>query len=72
VDSVDWGTVSAIGALTAASLGYLARQIHRVEDKLSARMDRMEGRMDRMESTLRSDIGQLTERYIAHLERHPH
>jgi hypothetical protein len=52
VEEVDWGTVTAIGALVAASVGYLSRQMNRLEDRLTARIDH------------------LTERYIAHLERH--
>ena len=61
---MDWGTVSAIGALVAVCFGYLSRQIQRVDDKLT-------GRMDRLEERLGGQISQLTERYIAHLERHP-
>jgi hypothetical protein len=59
---MDWGSVSVIGGLVAASFGYLSRQLHRVEDKLTTRMD---GRMDRLEGKL----DKLTERYIEHLER---
>ena len=62
---MDWGTVSAIGALVVACFGYLSRQMNRLDDRLSARMDGME-------RSLGARIEQLTERYIAHLERHPH
>jgi hypothetical protein len=41
-------------------------------DRTDSRIDRIDGRIDRMEAAIRSDIAQLTERYIAHLERHPH
>ncbi len=58
---MDWGTVSAIAALVVACFGYLARQMNRLEDRLSAVEHNLAGRID-----------QLTERYIAHLERHPH
>jgi hypothetical protein len=60
VDGVDWGTVSPIAALVVACAGYLSRQMNRQEDRLSHRIDGLAGRID-----------QLTERYIAHLERHP-
>lgn len=61
VFDVDWGTVSTLGALMAACFGYLARQMNRLDDKLSAVETRVTARID-----------QLTERYIRHLERHPH
>jgi len=60
---VDWGTVTAIGALVAACVGYLSRQMNRLEDRLTARIDGVEG-------SLSGRIDHLTERYIAHLERH--
>ncbi|MGH8998576.1 MAG: hypothetical protein ACRDY7_04220 [Acidimicrobiia bacterium] len=73
---VDWGTVSAIGALVAVCFGYLARQLNRLDDKLSGRIDgledRLTARIDGVESRLSVRVDQLTERYIAHLERHPH
>ena len=62
---MDWGTVGALGALVTASFGYLARQMNRLEDRLS-------GRIDGLETRLTARIDQLTERYISHLERHPH
>ncbi|MGH9034693.1 MAG: hypothetical protein ACRD0O_02945 [Acidimicrobiia bacterium] len=62
---VDWGSVSAIAALVVACFGYLARQMNRLEDRL-------ENRLDAMERSLGGRIDKLTERYIAHLERHPH
>jgi hypothetical protein len=69
VFEVDWGSVSVIGGLVAASFGYLSRQIHRLEDKLFAEMGgldtRLGSRMDRLEDKL----DKLTERYIEHLER---
>jgi hypothetical protein len=61
VDGVDWGTVSAIAALVVACAGYLSRQMNRLEDRLTVRIDGIAGRIDH-----------LTERYIAHLERHSH
>jgi hypothetical protein len=61
VHEVDWGTVSAIAALVVACFGYLARQMNRLEDRL-----------DGMERSLAGHIDKLTERYITHLERHPH
>lgn len=87
VFEVDWGTVSPIGALVAVCFGYLARQLNRLDDKLSGRIDgledrltaridevesRLSGRIDGVESRLSGRVDQLTERYIAHLERHPH
>ncbi len=90
---MDWGTVTAIAALTVACFGYLSRQMNRLEDRLGARIDglatrtdgverslasRIDGverslgrRIDGVERSLGSRIDQLTERYIAHLERHP-
>lgn len=62
---MDWGTVSAIAALVVACFGYLARQMNRLEDRLEARIDGVE-------RSLSGHIAKLTERYIAHLERHPH
>ena len=61
---MDWGTVSAIAALVAAGFGYLSRQMNRLEDRLGARIDGVE-------HSLGARIDHLTERYIAHLERHP-
>jgi hypothetical protein len=76
VKEVDWGTVSAIAALVVACFGYLSRQMNRLDDRLSARIDGVEhslaSRIDGVERSLGSRIDQLTERYIAHLERHPH
>jgi hypothetical protein len=63
VDEVDWGTVSAIAALVVACVGYLSRQMNRLDDRLT-------GRLDGVEARLGARIDQLTERYIAHLERH--
>ena len=68
---MDWGTVSAIAALVVACFGYLSRQMNRLEDRLGARIDGLDTRMDGMERSLGARIDQLTERYIAHLERHP-
>jgi hypothetical protein len=65
VVEVDWGTVSAIAALVVACFGYLSRQMNRLDDRLGTRIDGLE-------RSLASRIDQLTERYIAHLERHPH
>ena len=62
---MDWGTVSAIAALVVACVGYLSRQMNRLEDRL-------DNRIDGLEQSLTVHINQLTERYIAHLERHPH
>jgi hypothetical protein len=61
VDEVDWGTVSAIAALVVVGCGYLSRQMHHLEARLT-------GLIDRLEDQMRA----LTERYIAHLERHAH
>ncbi|MGH7535419.1 MAG: hypothetical protein ACREMG_07525 [Gemmatimonadales bacterium] len=74
--AVDWGTVTAIGTLVALCFGYLSRQLHRVDDKLTSRIDGVEakltGRIERAEVELGRRIDALTERYISHLERHPH
>ncbi len=70
VFEVDWGSVSVIGGLVAGSFGYLSRQMHRVEDKLTVqmgglengvngRMDRLEGRIDRLEEKLNNHVGRL-------------
>jgi hypothetical protein len=76
VDEVDLGTVLAIAALMVTCVGYLSRQMNRVDDRLTARIDGVESRLtahiDGVESNLGSRIDQLTERYIAHLERHSH
>ena len=60
---MDWHTVLAIAALVVASFGYLSRQMNRMEDRLTTRIDGVETRLG-------SRIDKLTERYIAHLERH--
>jgi hypothetical protein len=65
VTEVDWGTPSAIAALVVACFGHLSCQMNRLEDRLGARIDGVE-------SSLGARIDQLPERYIAHLERHPH
>jgi len=82
---VDWATVLAIATLVVACVGYLSRQMNRMDDRLTARIDGVEtkltARIDRVETKLTdhidgvkanlgSRIDQLTERYIAHLERH--
>ncbi|MGH9037371.1 MAG: hypothetical protein ACRD0O_16560 [Acidimicrobiia bacterium] len=69
---VDWGTVSAIAALVVASFGYLARQMNRLEDRLEGVERSLAGRIEGVERSLGGRIDKLTERYIAHLERHPH
>ena len=51
---MDWGTVLPLATLMVACVGYLSRQLNRLDDRLTARID------------------QLTDRYIAHLERHSH
>ncbi|HEV8625891.1 MAG TPA: hypothetical protein VG034_15655 [Acidimicrobiia bacterium] len=65
MDEVDVGTILAIATLVVACVGYLSRQMNRMDDRLSARIDGLG-------SNLGSRIDQLTERYIAHLERHSH
>ena len=45
--------------------------MNRLEDRLGSRMDGLGTRMDGLERNLWARIDQLTERYIAHLERHP-
>ena len=62
---MDWESVLAIAALVVGSFGYLSRQMNRMEDRLTARIDGVE-------ANLGPRIDQLTERYIAHLERHSH
>ena len=56
---VEWSAVGIIVSTNLAGLGYLARQIAR----LDARVDRMEARID-------ARLDRLEERYIQHLEHH--
>ena len=62
---MDWGTVLSLAGLFALGFGYLARQINRLDDKLSKRIERVD-------DNLAKRVDQLTERYITHLEKHPH
>ena len=57
---MDWGTVLSLAGLFVVGFGYLARQMNRLDDSMSKRMERLDGKID-----------QLTERYITHLEHHP-
>jgi hypothetical protein len=41
VIDMDWGTVLSLAGLFALGFGYLARQINRVEDNLSKRIDQL-------------------------------
>ena len=56
---MEWSAVGIIVTTNVATLGLLARQIARLEDRTNARFDRIEERLDRLE-----------ERYIQHLEHH--
>lgn len=62
---MDWGTVLSLAGIFVVGFGYLARQINRLNDKLSKRIERVD-------DNLAKRIDQLTERYITHLEKHPH
>ena len=62
---MDWGTVLALATLMVACVGYLSRQVNRLDDRLTARIAGLE-------VSLGARLDQLTERYIAHLERHSH
>lgn len=61
---MDWATVLSLAGLFVIVFGYLARQMNRLEDRLSQRMDRLEDGLSKR-------IDQLTEPYITHLEHHP-
>ena len=65
MNEVDWGTVLALATLMVACVGYLSRQVNRLDDRLTARIAGLE-------VSLGARLDQLTERYIAHLERHSH
>jgi hypothetical protein len=54
--AVDWTGLSLLAALMVGCVGYLAREIHRVEDRLRSEIV---PRLDRLE-----------ERYVRHLELH--
>jgi hypothetical protein len=54
---VDWGTVLSLAGLFAIGFGYLARQINRVEDRLSNRVDGLEARLSKR-------VDQRTERLV--------
>jgi len=56
MDAVDWTGLGFLAALLLGCVGYLSREIHRVEDRL--RSD-IVPRLDRLE-----------ERYVRHLELH--
>jgi hypothetical protein len=70
MDAVDWSGLGVLAVLLVACVGYLSRQVSRVEDHLrgematqfaavDARFDRVDARLDRLE-----------ERYVRHLEQH--
>jgi hypothetical protein len=63
MDVVDWSALSVLAAVMLGAVGYLSRQINRVEERLSGRMDRMEDRFS-------SRFDRLEEQYIRHLELH--
>jgi hypothetical protein len=63
MDAVDWTAVSVLAALMFGALGYIVRQLNRVEQRLSLRMDRMEDRFG-------ARFDRLEEQYIRHLEAH--
>ena len=68
---MDWGTVLTLAGFFAVGLGYLARQMNRLEDGLSKRIDRLDDSSSNRMERLERKIDQLTERYITHLEHHP-
>lgn len=74
MDAVDWSGLGVLAALMVGCLGYLSRQMTRLEDRLEGRMiagfDRVDARFDRVEARL----DRLEERYVRHLELHasPH
>jgi hypothetical protein len=61
--SVDWAALSALAMVVLGAVGYLSRQISRLEERFTLKIDRLEdhlgGRIDRLE-----------EQYIRHLEAH--
>lgn len=77
MDAVDWSGLGFIAALVVGCIGYLSRQLHRVDDRLRAelgsrfgavddRFDGVDDRFDRVEARL----DRLDERYVRHLEQH--
>jgi hypothetical protein len=55
-----WGTVLSLAGLFVVGIGYLARQLNRLDDNLSKRMDRLDDnlskRMDRLDDSLSKRI----------------
>ena len=70
MDAVDWSGLGVLAALMVGCIGYLARQLNRLEDRMNARFDQVDVRFDRVDAR----IDRLEERYVRHLELHasPH
>ena len=70
---VEWSAVGIIVTVNLAGLGYLARQIARLDtrlDRLDGRIDRLEERFDARFDRVEEKLERLEERYIQHLEHH--
>ena len=77
MDAVDWSGLGVLAALLVGCIGYLSRQMtrledrmHRFEDRMNDRFDQVDARFDRVDAR----IDRLEERYVRHLELHasPH
>ena len=47
MEVVDWTGLSVLAGLIVGAFGYLSRQMHRMEDRLLARLDRIDERFIR-------------------------
>lgn len=56
MDAVDWTGLSVLAGIVLGSVGFLARQMHRMEDRLRSEIV---PRLDRID-----------ERFVRHLENH--
>jgi hypothetical protein len=70
MEAVDWTALSVLTAVVLGALGYVVREMHRLEVRLEARFeagfDAIERRLDAIDR--RFDL--LEERYVRHLEAH--
>lgn len=74
MDAVDWTGLSVLAALLVGCIGYLSRQMHRLDDRLTGEMRALRGDMradfDRLRADVVPRLDRLEERYVRHLEAH--
>jgi hypothetical protein len=81
MDAVDWTGLSVLAGVVLMAIGYLARQLNRMDlkiDRLDLRIDakfdglrsEIEAKIDGLRAEIVPRLDRLEERYVRHLELH--